>query len=82
MIQEEQMSWSELHKLSIELNKAIPKGTRVRCTQMVDDPYPIPPGTEGTVSHIDSLCNIHVKWDNGSSLALIRNLDQYEIIKS
>lgn len=35
------------------LRKMYPKGTRVECINM-DDPYsPVPPGTKGTVCHVD-----------------------------
>lgn len=37
-------------------------------------------GDEGTIEHIDDIGQIHVKWDNGSSLALIPEEDEYEVI--
>ena len=55
------------------------KGKRVRLIEMKDT-YPVPEGTLGTIDHIDDAGQIHVKWDNGSSLALIPNLDEYEIM--
>jgi hypothetical protein len=55
------------------------KGKRVRLIEM-KDPYPVPKDTMGTIDHIDDAGQIHVKWDNGSSLALIPNLDEYEIM--
>jgi hypothetical protein len=55
------------------------KGKRVRLIEMKDT-YPVPEGTMGTIDHIDDAGQIHVKWDNGSSLALIPNLDEYEIM--
>ena len=58
----------------------VKKGDRIRCIEMKDDPHPVEPGTEGTVHHVDSLDQIHVKWDNGRTLALIPNVDTYEII--
>ncbi|GAB1476896.1 hypothetical protein MASR2M70_17320 [Bacillota bacterium] len=52
-------------------------GTRIRPTQM-DDPYaPIPSGTEGTVDFVDDAGQIHMKWDNGRSLALIPGVDSF-----
>lgn len=47
----------------------------------MDDPYPLEPGTKGTVEFEDDLGQIHVKWDNGSRLALIPNEDKFEYIE-
>lgn len=59
----------------------VKKGDRIRCVEMVDDPNPVEPGTEGTVDHIDGIGQIHVTWDNGRTLALIPGVDKYEIIE-
>lgn len=63
-----------------ELEKLFPKGARVRLVEMVDDPYPVPPGTEGIVVCVDDASQIHVRWANGSSLALIYGVDRFERI--
>ena len=55
-------------------------GTRLRLLVMCDDPCPVPVGTCGTVDHIDDMGNIHMKWDTGSSLALIPGVDEWEEI--
>ena len=47
----------------------VPSGTVVVCDFM-DDPSPVPSGTVGTVTCVDSIGQIHVNWDNGSTLAL------------
>ena len=54
-------------------------GKRVRLIEM-QDPYAVPSGTLGTIRFIDGIGQIHVNWDNGSSLALIPGEDKYEII--
>ncbi len=57
----------------------IKPGTRIRCVRM-DDPRPIPSGTTGTVNHVDDAGQIHVTWDNGRGLALIPDVDEFEVI--
>lgn len=53
------------------IREQYPPGTRIRLMQM-NDPYaPIASGEEGAVDFIDDAGQIHMKWDNGRSLALI-----------
>ena len=59
------------------LRERYPAGTRIRLIRMADD---IAPGTTGTVAIIDDAGNIHMKWDNGRSLALIEGADEFEVI--
>jgi hypothetical protein len=54
-------------------------GRRVRCVEM-NDPDPVPVGTEGTVNHVDDVGTIHVTWDNGRLLGLVPGEDKYELI--
>lgn len=55
-------------------------GQRVKLIHM-QDPYPVPPGTLGTIEFVDDYDQIHVAWDNGSCLALIFGIDKFHIIK-
>ena len=54
------------------LKEQYPIGCRVELTKM-SDPYrtDLVPGCKGTVKFIDDAGSIHVKWDIGSSLAVI-----------
>lgn len=62
------------------LRERYPAGTVIRLKHM-EDPYaPVPPGTVGEVALIDDAGNIHMKWQNGSSLALIEGVDDFEVI--
>ena len=56
------------------------KGRRIRLILM-EDPYPLEPGTEGVVQFEDDLGQIHVDWDNGSRLSIIPEKDKFEWVK-
>lgn len=55
------------------------KGTRVKLLSM-EDSKAVPLGTKGTVDFVDDIGSIFVNWDNGSGLALIYGVDDFEII--
>jgi hypothetical protein len=55
-------------------------GKRIKLV-LIDDKYTdLKPGDMGTVEFVDDIGNIHMKWDNGGTLALIPEIDLYEII--
>ena len=54
-------------------------GKRIRINHM-DDMLPVPDGTEGIITGIDDLGQIQVLWDNGSTLSIIDEIDDYEIL--
>ena len=52
-------------------------GDRVRLITL-NAPYAdLPPGSEGTVMHVDALGTLHVDWDCGSTLGLIPGEDRW-----
>ena len=68
-------------KILESYKKAYPVGCRVELVKM-DDPYTkLRPGDKGRVQFIDDAGNIHIAWDNGSSLAAIIGEDVVRIIK-
>ena len=48
---------------------------------MNDDCHPVPDETLGTVQFVDDAGTIHVGWDNGSSLGLVPDEDQFTKVK-
>lgn len=63
-----------------QLRERYPKGTRVQLISM-EDPYaPVPPGTEGEVICVDDEGQLHTKWGNGSTLALIPGVDSFRVL--
>lgn len=51
------------------LKQEYKEGDRVELIEM-DDLQAPPVGTRGTVKFVDDIGQIHVSWDNGSTLAL------------
>ena len=64
------------------LRSMYPEGTRIKLISMPDKPEtrPILPGSIGSVAHIDDAGQIHMRWDDGRSLALIPGYDEFEIL--
>ena len=62
------------------LRKQYPVGTKIQLISMRVEKYPILPGTIGEVTHIDDVGSIHMKWQNGSSLALIPEVDSFKVM--
>lgn len=56
-----------------------PPGTRVRLDHM-EDKQAVPEGTKGTVDMVDDIGQIHMKWDNGRTLALVPGVDSFSVI--
>ena len=52
---------------------------RVRLIKMDDIQAP-PIGTVGTIIKVDDAGNIRVSWDTGSSLSIIPNRDEFELL--
>ena len=59
------------------LRRQYPPGTKIKCIHMNDDCHPVPDGALGTVQFVDDAGTIHVGWDNGSSLGLVPDEDQF-----
>lgn len=57
-------------------------GTRIKLISMTDedDNTKIPEGTYGTIMEVDDIGQLQMKWDNGRTLAVIPEIDEFEII--
>ena len=53
-------------------------GKRIKMIKM-NDPYPIEPNTMGTILDVDGIGQYVVSWDNGRTLSVIPEDDEYEI---
>ena len=75
------MIYSENDTRIKRIKEQYPEGTRIKLIHM-DDPYcPVPDGTLGTVSMVDDIGTIHMRWDNGSSLGLVVGEDEFEVVR-
>jgi len=54
------------------------KGQRILLIKMVD-PNPVPPNTMGTIRLIDDAKQLHINWDNGRNLAIVPEVDKFEV---
>lgn len=59
-----------------EIKQSSPPGTRIQLIHM-EDQWAVPSGTRGTVEFVDDQGQIHPTWDNGRSLAIVPQVDQF-----
>ena len=44
----------------------------------MNDPFaPVPSGMKGSVDYVDDAGQIHMKWDNGRTLAVLPGVDSF-----
>ncbi|HAZ4970894.1 TPA: DUF4314 domain-containing protein [Staphylococcus aureus] len=59
------------------LKKHYVKGLRVELISVNDDFTDLKKGDLGTITKVDDIGQIHVNWDNGSTLALVYSEDKF-----
>ena len=64
-----------------EIKEKYPVGTRI-LVQKLEDKMVDLTEEKGTVSKVDDIGGIHVKWDNGKQLALYEGVDKFKIIEN
>lgn len=69
--------WERLRRQAQHYKEAYPPGTRVMLLSMEDPWAPVPSGTRGTVEVVDDIGQLHMKWDNGRTLALVPGEDSF-----
>lgn len=55
-------------------------GTKIKLIRMYDLIGAVPPNTTGIISCIDDIGTIHIEWENGSSLGLNFEIDEFIIL--
>lgn len=60
-----------------KLREEYPEGTRIMLLKMEDPFTQLKRGDMGNVTHVDDAGQIHMFWDNGSSLALVPGEDEF-----
>ena len=64
-----------------EIREMYPEGTQIVLTEMAGERQ-MPYGLKGTVKFVDDAGQIHMSWENGSSLALNINEDTFEKVEA
>ena len=81
MTRKDNLNYLSFFIQQINIKEKYPKGTKIKCIKLEDSFNPIPSGTVGIVEYVDDANQIHMNWENGSSLALIPDLDEFEVIE-
>lgn len=61
------------------LRKKYTEGMQIELTEMRGEPQ-MPPGLKGVVDYVDDAGQVHMKWENGSSLAINVEEDTFHTI--
>lgn len=63
-----------------KVREKYPVGTQIELDEMKGETQ-MPKGLRGIVTHVDDMSQIHMQWENGSSLALNLEEDSFKVIE-
>lgn len=69
--------WARNRQMAERYRKTHPPGTRIVLLGTSETMQPVPIGMRGTVTFIDDQSQLHMKWDNGRTLAVIPGEDSF-----
>lgn len=69
--------WERNRRMAEQYRQTHPPGTRIVLLDTSETLQPVPIGTRGTIHFIDDQSQLHMKWDNGRSLAVIPSEDSF-----
>ncbi len=58
-----------------KIRQEYPVGAKIKLIHMDDEQAP-PAGTIGEVAFVDDIGSVHTRWENGSGLAFIPDVDE------
>ncbi len=61
---------------------SIKKGDRIELEYTSDQFTKMKPGDQGTVTMIDAMGTVHMRWDDGSTLGMIPGEDRFKVIET
>ncbi len=70
-------NWNELTKRGDRIKQLYPEGTRILLNHMSDPHHPVESDTRGTVDFVDDIGQIHAVFDNGRTLAIDPDADNF-----
>ena len=77
-----QRRWAGRRSAEVPGSAAVRSGDRICLVRCTDVHTRLQPGLHGTVSTVDDLGTVHVKWDDGCTLGLVPGEDQWERVEA
>jgi len=63
------------------LKETYPIGSKIKLLEDMEDTQGLKSGQIGILEFIDDEGSLHMRWDNGSGLAIIPETDKFEVIE-